>query len=142
MKKLILFTVVLLSSFIAGCGSDSRDDLNVPAPVSAPITISGISIIGTITSGSGVFASSGRSMFVASGSDNKYKVLGDGISTINTKGTFSYGANNNKATITFDDSVLGKGNFYFTFTSKTTGTYTADAEQYPLANQAGSFELL
>jgi hypothetical protein len=138
MKNLILFMGVLLSLVIAGCGSDKSNDPNV----SAPTTISGKSIKGTITSGSGVFASSGRSMFVASGSDNKYKVLGDGINTINTKGTFSYSANNNKAIITFDDSVLGKGNFYFTFTSKTTGTYTADAEQYPLANQAGSFELL
>jgi hypothetical protein len=142
MKKLILFIVVLLSSFIAGCGSDSRDDLNVPAPVSAPITISGKSIIGTITSGEGGFASSGRSTFVTSSTDNKYKVLGDGINTINSKGTFSYSANNKKATLAFDDSILGKGIYHFTFTSNTTGTYMAGSQQSSKTKQTGSFEIL
>lgn len=142
MKKLALFMGVLLSLVIAGCGSDKTHDQNVDTTVSAPTTISGGSFKGTITSGSGGFASSGRSMFVASGTDNKYKVLGDGINTINTNGTFTYSASKNKATITFDDSVLGKGNYSFTFTSKTTGNYTADLEQSGLAKQTGLFELL
>ncbi|MFT5840355.1 MAG: hypothetical protein ACI9UT_002866 [Flavobacteriales bacterium] len=141
MKKLVLFIGVLLSSFLAGCGNDSRHDLNVLAPVSAPITILGKSIKGTITSGDGGFASSGRSTFVASSTDNTYKVIGDGIHTINSKGTFSYNASNKKATLAFDDSILGKGNYHFTFTSKTTGTYMADSEQNSKAKQTGSFEI-
>ena len=142
MKKLILFMGVLLSLVIAGCGSDSSHDSNVSLPVLAPTTISGKSIKGTITSGTGGFASSGKMMYVASSTDNKYKVLGDAINTINTNGTFSYTANNNKATITFDDSVIGKGNYHLTFTSKTAGTYTADAQQSTFAKATGSFEVL
>lgn len=142
MKKLTLFIGVLLSLVIAGCGSDSSHDSNVSASVLAPTTITGKSIKGTITSGEGGFASRGKTMYVASSTDNKYKVLGDGVNTINTKGTFSYTANNNKATIAFDDSVLGKGNYYLTFTSKTTGTYTADTQQSTLAKATGSFEVL
>jgi hypothetical protein len=98
---------VLLSLVIAGYSSDSSDDLNVSVAVSTPITISGKSIKGTITSGTSAFASSGRSMFVTSSSDNKYKVLGDGINIINAKGTFTNTASNNKPTIAFDDSLLG-----------------------------------
>jgi hypothetical protein len=142
MKTSTLFIGALLSLVIAGCSSDSSDDSNVSVTVSAPITISGKSIKGTITSGSGAFASSGRSMFVASSSDNKYKVLGDGINTINSKGTFSYSANNKKATLAFDDSILGKGIYHFTFTSNTTGTYMAGSQQSSITKQTGSFEIL
>jgi hypothetical protein len=142
MKTLTLFMGVLLSLVIAGCGSDSSNDSNVSVAVSAPITISGKSIKGTITSGSGAFASSGRSMFVASGTDDTYKILGDGINTINANGTFSYSASNNKATIAFNDSLLGKGHYIFTFTSEIKGTYTAESEQSTLAKQTGLFELL
>jgi hypothetical protein len=88
MKKLTLYIGVFSSLVIAGCGSDSSND-SVDLNVSAPTTISDKSIGATITSGSGGFASSGRSMFVVSSTDNKYKILGDGINTINTKGTFS-----------------------------------------------------
>jgi hypothetical protein len=141
MKKLTLFTGVLLSLAIAGCDGDSNNDSN-NLNVSAPTTISGKSFKAVITSGSGSFASSGRSVFVVSKTDNKYKVLGDGMNTINTSGTFSYSANNNKATIIFNDSVLGKGNYHFTFISETKGTYTAGSEQSSLAKQSGSFEVL
>jgi hypothetical protein len=145
MKKLTLFIGVLLSLVIAGCGGDidSNSDSNSNnLNVSAPATISGKSFKAVITSGSGGFASSGRSVFVVSNTDNKYKVLGDSINTINTRGTFSYSANNNKATIVFNDSVLGKGNYHFTFISETKGTYTAESEQSSLAKQSGSFEVL
>lgn len=141
MKKLTLNIGILLSIVISGCGSDNSNDSN-DLNVSAPTTISGKSIKATVTSGSGGFASSGRSMFVVSNTNNTYKVLGDGINTINTKGTFSYSADDNKATIAFDDSVLGKGNYNFTFTTKTKGTYTAGSEQNTTAKQSGSFEVL
>ena len=145
MKKLTLFIGVLLSLVIAGCGGDidSNSDSNSNnLNVSAPATISGKSFKAVITSGSGGFASSGRSVFVVSNTDNKYKVLGDSINTINTRGTFSYSANNNKATIVFNDSVLGKGNYHFTFISETKGTYTAESEQSSLAKQSELFEVL
>ena len=141
MKKLTLFVGVILGLVTVGCGSENSND-SIDPNVTAPTTISGKSIKGTITSGTGGFASSGRSTFVASSTDNKYKVLGDGINTINSRGTFSYNVNNNKATIVFDDSVLGEGHYNFTFTTKTSGTYTANTEQNPIAKQTGTFELL
>ena len=136
---LILFIGELFSLVIAGC--DSSNDQNIQAPVSAPTTILGKSIKGSITFGDGGFALSGRSTFVTSSTDNKYKVIGDGTHTINSRGTFLYSANNKKVTLAFNNSILGKGNYYFTFTSKTTGSYIADSEQNSQAKQTGTFEI-
>ena len=141
MKTIILYAGVILSLVLTGCGSDTKHDSDISSSVKAPTSISGKAIKGTITSGAGVLASSGRSTFVASDTDTTYKVLGDGRNTVNSSGTFLYSAKDDKATITFEDSVAGKGTYYFTFTSKNSGSYTAEIEQSPVAMQTGTFEL-
>jgi hypothetical protein len=138
MKILNIFAAILLSLVIVGCSSSD----STPAPsVTAPTSISGQTIKGTITSGSGGFATTGTSDFVTSNTTNQYTLNGDGVNVANSAGTFSYSSSGNKGTMAVDDSAFGKGNYFLTFTSNTSGTFTANMEQNPSASQTGSFVL-
>ena len=136
MKVLNLFAAIVLGLVLVGCSSS--DSTTTPS-VSAPASISGKTIKITVSSGSGGFATTGTADFVTSNTTNQYTINGDGINVANAAGTFSYSSSGNKGTVAFDDSAFGKGNFNLTFTSTTSGTYTADIEQNSSANQTGSF---
>ena len=138
MKVLNLFSAILLSLVLAGCSSS--DSTNEP-DVSAPTSISGKTVKVTVSSGSGGFASTGTLDMVFSGTTNQYIINGDTVNVADSAGTFSYSSSGNKGTIAVDDSGFGKGNFNLTFTTTTSGTYTADMEQNPSASQTGSFEV-
>jgi hypothetical protein len=136
MKILNLFTAILLSLVIVGCSSsDSTPASNVTAPTS----ISGKTVKITVSSGSGGFASTGTGDIVFSGTTNQYVLRGDTVNTADSAGTFSYSSSSNIGTIAVDDSGYGKGSWNLTFTSITSGTYTANMEQNPSASQTGSF---
>ena len=138
MKKLNLFIGILLSLVIVGCSSS--DSTNEPT-VSAPTSISGTTVKVTVLSGSGGFASTGTADIVFSNTINQYVINGDTVNIADSAGTFSYSSSGNKGTIAVDDSGYGKGNWNLTFTSTTSGTYTADMEQNPSASQTGTFEV-
>ena len=118
--------------------SGSSDSTNEPA-VSAPASISGSTFKITVSSGSGGFASTGTADIVFSDTTNQYVLHGDTVNTADSAGTFSYSSSSNKGTIAVDDSAYGKGSWNLTFTSGTSGTFTADMEQNPSASQTGSF---
>ena len=136
MKLLNIIIGILLCLVITGC---SRSKTSNASNVSAPTSISGKTIKFTVSSGAGVFAASGTWNLVVSSTVNRYEVIGDNVNVFYSAGTFVYSPDGNKATVAYDDSVIGKGNFYLTFTSATAGTYTADAEQSFSAYQSGSF---
>ena len=136
MKLLNIIIGILLCLVITGC---SRSKTSNASNVSAPTSISGKTIKFTVSSGAGGFAASGTWNLVVSSTVNRYEVIGDYVNVVNSAGTFMYSPDGNKATVAMDDSVIGKGNFYLTFTSATAGTYTADAEQSFSAYQSGSF---
>jgi len=136
MKLLNIIIGILLCLVITGC---SRSKTSNASNVSAPTSISGKTIKFTVSSGAGAFAASGTWILVVSSTVNRYEVIGDYVNVFNSAGTFMYSPDGNKATVAMDDSVIGKGNFYLTFTSATAGTYTADAEQSFSAYQSGSF---
>ena len=136
MKLLNIIIGILLCLVITGC---SRSKTSNASNVSAPTSISGKTIKFTVSSGAGGFAASGTWNLVVSSTVNRYEVIGDYGNVGNSAGTFVYSPDGNKATVAYDDSVIGKGNFYLTFTSATAGTYTADAEQSFSAYQSGSF---
>ena len=136
MKLLNIIIGILLCLVITGC---SRSKTSNASNVSAPTSISGKTIKFTVSSGAGVLAASGTWNLVVSSTVNRYEVIGDYVNVVNSAGTFMYSPDGNKATVAMDDSVIGKGNFYLTFTSATAGTYTADAEQSFSAYQSGSF---
>jgi hypothetical protein len=136
MKILNIFTAILISLVLVGCGSSD----STPAPsVSAPASISGKTLKVTISSGSGGFATTGTADFVISNTTNQYTLNGDGVNVANSAGTFSYSSSGNKGTLAVDDSAFGNGNYYLTFTSTTSGTFTAYMEQNPSASQTGLF---
>ena len=136
MKLLNIIIGILLCLVITGC---SRSKTSNASNVSAPTSISGKTIKFTVSSGAGAFNASGTWILVVSSTVNRYEVIGDYVNVVNSAGTFMYSPDGNKATVAMDDSVIGKGNFYLTFTSATAGTYTADAEQSFSAYQSGSF---
>jgi len=137
MKKENLFIGMFLSIALIGCSS--TDSNNIDSDVSAPSSISGKTVEFTISSGSGVFASSGTWAEVISNTENQYVDTGDTVNTVNSVGLFRYSANGNKGTVYFFDSAAGNGHLYLTYTSSTSGTYTADAVNSSSANQLGSF---
>ncbi len=137
MKVLNLFAAILLSLVIAGCSIVSIDEPVVPAPAS----ISGKTVKITVSSGSGGFSSTGTAEMVFSNTTNQYVINGDTANIADSAGTFLYSSSSNIGTIAVEDSAFGKGNFNLTFTSTTSGTYTADMEQNPSASQTGSFEV-
>ena len=136
MKLLNIIIGILLCLVITGC---SRSKTSNASNVSAPTSISGKTFKFTVSSGAGVFEASGTWNLVVSSTVNRYEVIDDYGNVGNSAGTFVYSPDGNKATVAYDDSVIGKGNFYLTFTSATAGTYTADAEQSFSAYQSGSF---
>jgi hypothetical protein len=136
MKILNIFAAILLSLVTVGCGSSN----STPAlSVLAPASISGKTLKVTISSGSGGFATTGTGDIVFSGTTNQYVLRGDTVNTADSAGTFSYSSSSNIGTIAVDDSGYGKGSWNLTFTSITSGTYTAYMEQNPSASQTGSF---
>ncbi len=136
MKKANLFIGMFLSIALIGCSS--IDSNNIDSDVLAPSSISGKTFELTISSGSG-FASSGTWTVVVSNTENQYAATFDTANPATSAGLYTYSASGNKSTVSFYDSGWGRGHLYLTFTSSTSGTYTADAEASSSANQSGSF---
>ena len=132
-KYLVLFALIL----IQGCSSGG-DDSSTPA-VTAPTSIAGDTVRMTITSGVGVFATTGTFTVSLSANQNIYTVTGDGVNVADSAGTYTYSANNNIGVVSIVDSVVGAGAFTLTFTSTTSGTFVATAVSDPASNQAGTF---
>jgi hypothetical protein len=139
MKNVKLFAIFLVVIFSAtGCGDNSNSSSsNSNAP--APSTLAGKSYKMTIDNGSAPFASTGTSMVVFSNTADTYKVLGDGVNSFNSSGSYTYTTSGSQGNAAMVDSSISNGNFILTFTSSTTGTYQATAEFDPNSNQTGSF---
>ena len=136
MKKANLFIGMFLSIALIACSS--IDSNNIDSDVLAPSSISGKTVEFTISSGSG-FASSGTWTVVVSITENQYSATFDTENPTNSAGLFTYSVKGNNGTISFYDSIWGRGHLYLTFTSSTSGTYTADAVNSSYAYQSGTF---
>ena len=131
-------------------GGRVTDEVNVfvtvapqiaPPGPTAPTSIVGDTIKMTITSGAGVFATTGTFTVNISANQNIYTVTGDGVNVADSAGTYTYSANNNIGVVSIVDSVLGAGAFTLTFTT-TSSTFTATVVSDPASNQAGTFTKL
>ncbi len=134
-KYLVVFALIL----IQGCSSGG--DSSTPV-VTAPTSIAGDTVRMTIASGAGVFASTGTLTVTFSANQNIYTVTGDVVNVADSSGTYTYSANNNIGVVSIVDSVVGAGAFTLTFTSTTSGTFTATVVSDPASNQAGTFTQL
>jgi hypothetical protein len=124
--------VAMLLSF--SCGGDGNSGSSAP-PVSAPPSLENRTLDCVVTSGSGGFATTGT--FRVSFTASTYAILGDGVNTANSNGTYTYTQVGDVGTATFIDSVIGAGNFAFTYTSASAGTYSVNATAG--GAQAGTF---
>ena len=89
----------------------------------SPISLAGLDVIVTITSGAAPFASNGNYEFRASLSGNTYTIIGfSGVA--NSSGSFSYAQTSTMTgIISFSDSITGAGfSSQLSFDSETTGT--------------------
>jgi hypothetical protein len=140
MKYVTLFVIFLVVIFSATGCDDSNSNSNSSVP--APNSLAGKSYKMTIDNGSAPFASAGISMVVFSNTAMNYKVLGDGVNTFNSSGSYTYTTNGSQGNAAIVDNAISNGNFILTFTSSTTGTYQATAEFDANSNQTGSFIVL
>jgi hypothetical protein len=140
MKYVTLFVIFLVVIFSATGCDDSNSNSNSSVP--APSSLAGKSYKMTIDNGSAPFASAGISMVVFSNTAMNYKVLGDGVNTFNSSGSYTYTTNGSQGNAAIVDNAISNGNFILTFTSSTTGTYRATAEFDANSNQTGSFIVL
>ena len=138
LKLIAIFLVVIFSA--TGCGGDSKiDSRDSNARVPAPSSLAGKSYRLTIKSGLGLYATSGTSTVVFSNTADTYKVLGDGVNSFNSSGSYTYSTSGSEGNAAMVDSYISNGNFILTFTSPTTGIYQASTEFDPNSSQAGSF---
>lgn len=141
MKNVKLFAIFLVVTFSAtGCSDNSSSNPNSSVP--APSSLAGKSYKMMIDHGSAPFASAGTSMVVFSKTAKTYKVLGDGVHTFNSSGSYTYTTSGSQGNAAIVDSAISRGNFTLTFTSSTTGTYRATAEFSSNSIQTGSFVVL
>ena len=133
MNKIKFYVAVLVVFFLFGCSDENSIN------VSAPTSIAGKTVDISVNSGSGGFATTGTATMVISDTVNQYSIFGDGVNVANSAGTYTYSSFANVGTISFDDASLGKGAFFLTFTSESSGTYTASIEISSSASQSGSF---
>lgn len=134
-KLLVIYLVVIFST--TGCGSESSIDSNASAP--APSSLADKSYRLTINSGTGSYADTGVAVVVFSNSADTYKVLGDGVNSVNSSGSYTYTASGSQGSVNIVDTAISTSNFILTYTSPTTGTYHATSEFDPNSNQTGSF---
>ncbi len=103
--------------------------------LNAPASIAGKTYTGTIVSGAGDFASSGIAKASFS-SDGAYTITQIGGDVSSSSGTYSYSVIDRVGIVEIADSSLGNATYRFTFTSATTGTYTATSGS---SRQTGTF---
>jgi len=129
-----LAIVALLLPFGCGDGGGSSSGSSAPA-ISAPASLDGRTFDCTVKSGNGLYATTGtfRISFTAA----SYAILGDGVNTANSIGTYTYLAVGAVGTMINDDALLGISNIFYTYTSASAGTYSANAAVG--GPQAGTF---
>jgi len=135
MKNIKTLFLIVISIMFTGCGSSSSGGSSVTAPTS----IAGKLYKMTISSGSGLFATTGTYTVSFSSNQNIYTVTGDGVNVADSAGSYTYSASGSTGVVAIVDSLLGNGVVSFTFTSATGGTFVATATSDPNSRQSGSF---
>lgn len=139
MIKSITTGMLFLSSLfmLTGCGSSSSSGSSSSIIINAPASVAGKSYRMTISSGSGIFATTGR--YEVTLSTNTYTIVGDGVNVPNSNGTYTYSASSNIGTASVSDSITSLSGLTFVFTSNSGGTFNATANTAPVSQQSGTF---
>jgi hypothetical protein len=95
----------------------------------APGTIAGMKVQCTVRSGVFPFASAGSFSLITATGTNSYAVIGDGISTTNSSGTYSSSTiNTSTSQVSVNDPVIGPTSLYFSYVTTTNGSYAARSD--------------
>ena len=137
-RERVRFSLIAVFLFFlsVGCGGGGGSDNSSGSSVSAPSSIAGKTYRGTISSGSGNFASTGT--FTVTFGSATYSITGDGANTINSNGTYTYSPVGSLGTATASDSAIGLLVMAFTYNSSNSGNYAASASP-GFGSQTGSF---
>ncbi len=107
----------------------------------APASLAGQTLSCSVAAGIAPFASNGFFTIKVSASGANYTITGDGVATASSSGTCTYSkVNTSTGKVQIRDSLLGTFSAYFSFSSSTTGGYSATQASSGGA-QAGSFTL-
>lgn len=140
--------MLIAAFFLVACGGSGSGSNDNNSSVKAPASLNGRIFNITIHSGTGFFASKGSYIidFFELDSRQVYKITGDGTNVVETEGFYTYSVSDNTGRISIEDSSLGQGVIYYTFTSSTGGTYVASntdiKNSNPTSIQRGVFEEL
>ena len=136
---------IVIVALSLGCGDDSDSGSSV---IEAPSSLAGRTIDATITSGSGVFATTGTFKIFILGlpPSTTYEIERNGVMVVTNSGTYTYSAAGAVGTMSFADSVIGEGTFTFTYTRRelkvgvaTTSAGTFSASAAVGGTQTGTF---
>ncbi len=112
------------------------------ASSNAPSSIVGKTIVCTISDGLSPFANIGSFTIHAAASGNTYTILGDGVGTANSSGTYSYSlANRSTGKLQITDSLIGASTVYLGLADASAGGY-AITQPATGGFQIGSFMIL
>ena len=129
----VIFVIAVASG--SGCGGSNSKSGSSGGAVDAPASLSGRTFDGTVTSGNGILANTGT--FRISFAATTYAIVGDGVNTANSNGTYTYTAVGAVGTAITLDNLSGAGEFAFTYNTVNTGTYAASVVAG--GSQAGTF---
>jgi hypothetical protein len=104
-------------------------------------SVAGESVECTVQAGLYPFATTGTFTFKAATSGDTYLVVGDGVNTAGSSGTYSYSKiNATTGALQIEDSKAGAGTIYIAFSSSSTGEFAVTS---PLTGgyQIGSFAI-
>ncbi len=113
--------------------------LCMPAAATPPPSLNNLVLNMNITSGSGIFADAGESMFIPEKSGNRYWIVAMDEGIENSAGTFTYDVDGETASVQISDSELGMVAITdLTFHDDLSGTFSIAND---LGTQAGTFTI-
>ena len=111
------------------------------ASINAPASLAGKTVVCTISDGLTPFAYTGSFSIQFAASGNTYTVLGDGVHTVGSTGTYSYSlANRSTGKVQINDSLAGAFTVYLGCSDPSHGGYAITRS--PSGFQIGSFTIL
>ncbi len=136
----VLLSMVLVLMLVSGlaCGGSDNDDDDL-----APDSIAGISYQVTVTSGTGLFATSGTATLAFS-ADDTYITTGDGNNTGDDNGTYTQTKlSSDSVEVVLNSATIPEfqaATYIFTYTSDNAGAFTATLPNGD--TQSGTFQVL
>ncbi len=143
----ISFLSVAFISPVALTSCDGSSSSSGTAAVEAPSSINGEVFFCRISSGSGLFATTGVFLFAVSGDGNTYEISGDRANVADSGGNLVYSSTGSLGLADIEDTVVVGFNALYTLDfksvldSNTSGSFSAVPSDGSAGEQVGTFEV-